>query len=68
MLNDQRISAEKTLFIDDSIQHIEAAKKIGILSYHLKPEEDLDDHWLEYELNISDHRPIILGNDCLKLL
>jgi putative hydrolase of the HAD superfamily len=28
--------AEETLFIDDSIQHIEGARKAGINAYHLR--------------------------------
>ena len=31
------IKAEKTLFIDDSIQNIEAAKKVGLQTVHLTP-------------------------------
>ncbi len=33
--------AEETLFIDDSIQHIEAAQKLGIKTIHLKPPNKL---------------------------
>jgi putative hydrolase of the HAD superfamily len=32
---------EKTLFIDDSIQHIEGAKTLGLLTHHLTNPEDL---------------------------
>lgn len=35
------LNPEKTLFIDDSIQHIEGAKKSGLKTLHLKPEDDL---------------------------
>lgn len=45
VLNDQKITAEHTLFIDDSIQHIEAANKLGIQTIHMKDnmcmEEDI---------------------------
>jgi HAD superfamily hydrolase (TIGR01509 family) len=34
---------EKTLFIDDSIQHIEGAKKIGLNVYHLANSEQITD-------------------------
>jgi putative hydrolase of the HAD superfamily len=32
---------EKTLFVDDSIQHIEGAKTLGLLTHHLTNPEDL---------------------------
>lgn len=35
ILNDNGLKPEETLFIDDSIQHVKAANKIGILAYHL---------------------------------
>jgi len=35
ILNENGLKPEETLFIDDSIQHVEAANKIGILAYHL---------------------------------
>ncbi len=45
VLNDQGLKAENTLFIDDSIQHIEAADKLGIQTIHMKDdmcmEEDI---------------------------
>ena len=33
---------KNTLFIDDSIQHIESAKKIGLKTYHLDGNETLE--------------------------
>lgn len=36
VLNDSRLEAGETLFIDDSIQHVEGAAKTGIRGYHLK--------------------------------
>lgn len=42
VLNDQLLDAKETLFLDDSIQHIEGAKKAGITAYHItKPAEIL---------------------------
>ena len=35
VLNENKLIAEETLFIDDSPQHIEAAKKLGIQTYWL---------------------------------
>ena len=43
VLKDSNLKAEETLFIDDSLQHIEGAKKLGIKTYHLqKPQSILD--------------------------
>ena len=42
VLNDSSLIAKETLFIDDSINNIEAAKKLGILTYHLLPEERIE--------------------------
>jgi putative hydrolase of the HAD superfamily len=33
VLNDQQMNAEETLFLDDSIQHVEGAKKLGITTH-----------------------------------
>jgi putative hydrolase of the HAD superfamily len=42
VLNDHEMRPETTLFIDDSPQHVEGAKKLGIQAYLLKGEpEDL---------------------------
>ncbi len=41
VLKQESLNAEETLFIDDSIQHIEAAQKLGINSYHLKNKVDI---------------------------
>lgn len=41
VLNEHDLNAENTLFIDDSIQHIEGAKKAGINTIHLKNIQDL---------------------------
>ena len=41
ILKDQGLKAEEVLFIDDSPQHIESAKKIGIHCHHLLDDEDI---------------------------
>ncbi|MDD2278054.1 MAG: HAD family phosphatase [Bacteroidales bacterium] len=35
ILNENNLKPEETLFIDDTMQHVEGAKKIGILAHHL---------------------------------
>ncbi|QCR25062.1 HAD family phosphatase [Pontibacter sp. SGAir0037] len=37
ILQQHNLQKEETLFIDDSIQHIESARKIGIQTLHLQP-------------------------------
>ena len=41
ILNQNKLAAHEVLFIDDSPQHIEGAKKLGIQAYHLKDEEEV---------------------------
>ena len=41
VLRDGSLNPAETLFIDDSIQHIEAAGNSGIRTYHLQPPEDI---------------------------
>lgn len=43
VLNDAGIIPAETLFIDDSIQHIETAKKLGIIVYLLEKKESILD-------------------------
>jgi len=43
VLEDQHLIPGETLFIDDSIQHIEAAQKSGIITHHLNQGEDITD-------------------------
>ena len=38
---EQNLKPSETLFIDDSIQHIESAKRIGLKTHHLKSMESL---------------------------
>ncbi|MCC5946001.1 MAG: HAD family phosphatase [Bernardetiaceae bacterium] len=41
VLNSHELKAEETLFIDDSIQHIETAERLGIAAYHLTKDKDI---------------------------
>ena len=41
ILKEQNLKAEEVFFIDDSPQHIEAAKKLGIHCHHLLDNEDI---------------------------
>ena len=41
ILKQQKLDPNEVLFIDDSHQHIESAKKLGIICYHLKDGEDI---------------------------
>ena len=43
VLEDNELSAENTLFIDDSIQHIVGAKKTGIKTFHLENNKSILD-------------------------
>ena len=44
VLNENNLQPHETLFIDDSVQHVESAKKLGIQAYLLdvKKESILD--------------------------
>ena len=35
VINENNLKIKNTLFIDDSIQHINSAKKLGLQTYHL---------------------------------
>ncbi|MBL6964860.1 MAG: HAD family phosphatase [Bacteroidetes bacterium] len=41
VLRDSGIKASDTIFIDDSLEHVESARKAGLHAYHLKPGEDI---------------------------
>ena len=41
ILNEQKLKAEEVFFIDDSPQHIESAKKLGIHCHHLLDNENI---------------------------
>jgi HAD superfamily hydrolase (TIGR01509 family) len=42
VLADAGLNPESTLFIDDSIQHIQSAAELGINTYHLQKEDICD--------------------------
>lgn len=42
ILKENNLNVSEVLFIDDSIQHIESAKKIGIKTYHLTKDESIE--------------------------
>lgn len=41
VLDENNLKAKEVLFIDDSPQHIEGAKKLGIKTYHLQENEEV---------------------------
>ena len=41
VLNENNLYGPEVLFIDDSIQHIESAQKLGIKTYHISNNEDI---------------------------
>ena len=41
ILDENKFPANKVLFIDDSLQHIQGAKKIGIKTHHLKNNDEI---------------------------
>ncbi len=47
IINKNKLDVSKTLFIDDSPQHIKTAKKIGFKTYHLADKEDITSLFLE---------------------
>ena len=47
VINKNKLDVSKTLFIDDSPQHIKTAKKIGFKTYHLTNKEDIISLFLE---------------------
>ena len=47
VINKNKLDVSKTLFIDDSPQHIKTAKKIGFKTHHLTDKEDIISLFLE---------------------
>ena len=47
LIKKNKLDVSKTLFIDDSPQHIKTAKKIGFKTYHLSDREDIISLFLE---------------------
>ncbi|MFZ4401589.1 MAG: HAD family hydrolase [Bacteroidales bacterium] len=52
VLNEQKLIPDETLFIDDSIQHIETAEKMGIITYHLSSKVDIT-HLFDKNYNLK---------------
>jgi len=46
VLKDSNLVAQETLFIDDSLQNIKAARQLGFQTYHLNKDTDLSDIFL----------------------
>jgi len=42
ILNENDLNVNEVLFIDDSIQHIKTAKKLGVKTYHLTKDESIE--------------------------
>lgn len=53
VLRKQKLNPRETLFIDDSLINIEAARKLNILSYHLKEDREINDLFHERRLAVS---------------
>ena len=47
ILDENKLTADQVLFIDDSSQHIEGAKKLGIKTHHLKDGEEITNLFLD---------------------
>lgn len=43
IIDENNLNPKETLFIDDSPQHIEGARKVGLIAYHLTNGEDILD-------------------------
>jgi putative hydrolase of the HAD superfamily len=41
VLNENKLDPAETLFIDDTLMHVEAARELGITGYHLREGEEL---------------------------
>ena len=50
VLEENKLLASETLFIDDSVQHVEGASKLGIKTHHIIPEEDITTLFLDKAL------------------
>ncbi|MDD4395710.1 MAG: HAD family phosphatase [Bacteroidales bacterium] len=48
IINEQHLNPAETLFIDDTLRHVEGARKVGLNAYHLQDGEDVvDKKWME---------------------
>ncbi|MBL7111018.1 MAG: HAD family phosphatase [Bacteroidales bacterium] len=43
VLNDSKLIPEETLFVDDTLVHIETASSLGIKTYHLSPPQRIEE-------------------------
>ncbi|MDY0344704.1 MAG: HAD family phosphatase [Lentimicrobium sp.] len=43
VIDDAALQPQQTLFIDDTLAHVEAARSLGIKAWHLKPGQDVVD-------------------------
>jgi len=52
ILNEQKLNPLETLFIDDTLRHVQGAQKVGLNTYYLQDGEDIaDKKWMEkYQL------------------
>ena len=50
ILNENKLIANEVLFIDDSPQHIKGAEEIGIKTYHLSENEDINNLFADITL------------------
>lgn len=53
VIDENNLSRERTLFIDDSVQHIVGARKVGIDAFHLQKSQKLEDLELFSDLNLT---------------
>lgn len=53
VLIDEKILAEETVFIDDTLHHVEGAKQCGINAFYLPPETDLEKLLIENGLMLQ---------------
>jgi len=52
IINEQKLNPSETLFIDDTLRHVQGAQKVGLNTYYLQDGEDITDKkWMEkYQL------------------
>lgn len=50
VLNQHKLKPEETLFIDDTLEHIEAARKLGLQTYHLQNPVRIRDLFMDGKL------------------
>lgn len=52
IINEQKLNPSETLFIDDTLRHVQGAQKVGLNTYYLQDGEDIaDKKWMEkYQL------------------